>query len=198
MAIRKFKRRNALIFLFIIAIMLSSYSSYSKYTSSKVAYSNSKVAVWSIKVNTEDISNKSVLTNNVQFNIMSNSAYIASGKFAPTSEGYFDIVLDTSETEVTVNYNIDIKLDTITSLIGCTIAGYEEILDTSNVSTNIPANLNTVENNQISGTILLEENTSEQVKKLRFYLKWDDDSEIENIEDSNVTIPIVITFEQQN
>lgn len=199
MAIKRSNRRgNLLIFLFIIAIMLSSYSSYSKYTSRNISSSNSKVAVWSIKVNSENIANKSILTNNLQFNIINNSEYIAQNKFAPSSEGYFDIIIDTSETEVAVSYNINIKLESVSSIQGCNLVGYEEITDTNIVPTNIPADLNIVTNNQISGTILLSENSNEQVEKFRIYLKWDDNNQIENTIISNVEVPIEIVVEQCN
>lgn len=199
MANKKFNRRgNLLIFLFIIAIMLSSYSSYSKFTSMNISSSNSQVAVWSIKVNSEDISNKSRLTNNLQFNIINNSEYIANNKFAPSSEGYFDIIIDTSETEVAVFYSININLESVSSIQGCNVVGYENIVDTNIASTSIPTELNPVINNQISGTIFLSENSNEQVEKFRIYLKWDDTNQIENTIISNVEVPIEIGVEQCN
>lgn len=206
MAIRKSRSRfDLLVFLFIIAITLGSYSSYSKYSSSASGSSNVNIAAWNVKVNSEDITNSTTLSEKINFKTISNE-YVAPNKLAPSSEGYFDIVLDTTSAEVAAHYTISIDLSSTSTLGSVSLIGYDDtITDFSIESTSVPneENLREINDNKIEGDILLDTNTNKgQVKNFRVYLSWNDDenlNETQTVAGSSTTdveIPITILVEQ--
>ena len=174
MAIQKKKKSmDLLVFIFIVAIMLTSYSSYSRYTSSVNTSANVDVAAWNVEVNTEDVTNSTTLTENLTFNILgADTTKVASGKIAPASKGYFDVSINTSGSEVAAQYTVTVDMSNVSTLNGLTVIGYA-LNDTSNDLTAITPL--TVSNNEatISGTILLGNNYNSTVN-VRVFLEWVD------------------------
>lgn len=206
MAIRKTRSRfDFLVFLFIVAITLGSYSSYSKYSSSASGSSKVDIATWNVKVNSEDITNSTTLIEKINFKTISNE-YVAPNKLAPSSEGYFDIVLDTTSAEVAAHYTISIDLSSASSLGSVSLIGYDDtITDFATESTSVPSeeNLSEINDNKIEGDILLDTDTNKgQVKNFRVYLSWDDDESLNETQTTagssttDVEIPITILVEQ--
>lgn len=77
------------------------------------------LGAWKIKINEKDIT---ATTGQVEtFTIANNqlgyvnSEYIQAGKIAPNGEAYFDIVIDPSQTDVSIMYTIDIDTKGISS-----------------------------------------------------------------------------------
>ena len=120
MAIQKKKKSmDLLVFIFIVAIMLTSYSSYSRYTSSVNTSANVDVAAWNVEVNTEDVTNSTTLTENLAFNILGvDTTKVASGKIAPASKGYFDVSINTSGSEVAAQYTVTVDMSNVSTLNG--------------------------------------------------------------------------------
>ena len=206
MAIKKKKRGfDILVFLFVIAIALGSYSSYSRYTSSVAGTSSIDVAAWNVRVNTEDITNTANLSQNISFTPIS-SQYVAEGKMAPSVGGYFDIIIDTTNAEVASTYTINIDVTDLEDLTEFSVAGYE-IFDAGDVIpstvTEIPSDLESATtrtaNNRTysvisSGVITLDSNGKGSSETVRVYLEWSENGT--NPSSSNVQIPVNIEVEQ--
>ena len=170
------------IFLFFVVEI------YARFKSAAAGVGAMEVAIWSIKVNDEDILNKSVLTEKVSFKVL-NNIFTAEDKLAPSCQGYFDIVIDASATEVSSQYEIEIDeiaLDLL-NIKGFKLVGYE--VNPLVVPDFIPTTLNT--NLNIKRTILLNEsNPSLQKETIRIYGEWNDDLE-SDIEHTDTGINIL-------
>lgn len=207
MAMKKKKSSfDFLVFLFVIAIALGSYSSYSKYTSSVSGTSSIDVAAWNVTVNTEDITDATELTQEISFNPIS-SQYVAAGKMAPSVGGYFDVIIDTRNAEVASTYTIKIDVTDLESLGGFNVAGYELYAENQAVPSEvneIPEDLldvteTTIDQHTykvISSEILTLDSTGKGAKEtVRVYLEWDGD-EGTNPNSETVQIPVGVTVEQ--
>lgn len=215
MAIRK-KRSSfdLLVFLFIIAIALGSYSSYSKYTSSVSGNSSVDIAAWKVSVNTEEITNKARLDEELTF-VPIGSTYVANGKIAPSLGGYFDIIVDTTEAEVAATYTVTIDVTNAASLGGLSVVGYQvysadDVIPTEVNSIPDEASLESVANSTkdeevegevvtksystISGRKIYLKNNKGQVETLRVFLKWDENGV--STSSSSIEIPVDIVVEQ--
>lgn len=195
-----------LVFLFVIAIALGSYSSYSKYTSSISGKSSVDVAAWNVVVNTEDITNATELEQEISFTPIS-SQYVAAGKMAPSVGGYFDVIIDTRNAEVASTYTIKIDVTDLESLGGFNVAGYEVYEENETLPssvTEIPEDLLSVTETTISertykvissGILTLDSNGNGSKETVRVYLEWDGE-EGTNPNSATVQIPVGVTVEQ--
>jgi len=133
------KISNFLIFYAFIILFLCFKMTLSKYTLIGNAQTTVSMAAWKIKVNSENLeaTNKFIL-NNIQ--TLSNAQTVAN-KIAPNSKGYFDIILDIEDTEVSVDYKLELDTNKIISKgIDLKLTGYS-IND---------GDIKTIENNTIS------------------------------------------------
>ena len=164
----------AFISLFLCIITLQ--DTYAKYTSMVDETTNIAIARWRILVNDFDIRSNSS-TSNLITPVFSGTQNIASGVIAPTATGYFDIVVDSTGTDLSFAYNISIA-NTNDSLV-------QDIVVTR-------ATLNgedvTITNNVLSGTVPL--NSPNKVNTFRVYIEWDDgvDQTMNNADDTNTTL----------
>ena len=76
--------------LYLITLVQDTYA---KYTSSANANTNITISHWNILVNNQDIKNNSNFTNTIK-PVFEDNENIATGVIAPTSKGYFDIIID--------------------------------------------------------------------------------------------------------
>ena len=95
---KKFKLLLAMISLLVLVNTIQ--ETYAKYISSASASSNFTIAQWAFKVNDQDVLSQSDFSSTLVPVIDSNSN-IKQGYIAPTSTGYFDVVIDYSEVGVT-------------------------------------------------------------------------------------------------
>ena len=76
------------------------------------------LGVWAIKVNGVDISNGG---ENATFTMTEDnltyidSEHVKNQKIAPGTQAYFDIVIDSTNTDVSILYTINMKLDEVTT-----------------------------------------------------------------------------------
>ncbi len=155
------------IILAIIALVLcitQIKQTYAKYTETKEGDTDFSVAKWKILVNNNDITESSTMSSLINPIYLENEN-VKEGVIAPGSEGYFDLVIDASETEVSFEYKISISTSENSSVKDLIITGY-----TLNDSAVIPvdSNLNNI-SNQINYKDINKINT------LRVYFKWLDD-----------------------
>lgn len=181
--------------LSILACIFFIKDSYAKYITSRNESTNLTVARWRILVNNNDIRNSNT-TNTVITPVFDGTDNIKEGIIAPTSEGYFDLVIDATEADVSFKYKIDLSVNEnsiVKDLIATkyTINNGEEItLDRDN---------QTIEN-----TVLRVNNTS--VINIRVFIKWDDgeNATMDNTQDTQATntgtakMNVNLTFTQVN
>lgn len=155
---------------------------FAKYITSANQIASIPIARWNIKVNDVSIKNNSTLSSVIS-PVFPGNSHIASGVIAPTAEGYFDLVFDFSDTDVSFIYDINIKPNKDSSVTDLVVSGYsvdnEERLDFDS-------------NTGISDTIYY--NSGIDSRTIRVYILWDDSSNasMNNIADA------AATFESSN
>lgn len=113
--------KKLLTILVLIMLIISFFqitSMYALYKEQIQGEYNTLLGAWKIKVNETDITTSGqvetfTIANN-QLGYLS-SEYIQAGKIAPNGQGYFDIVIDPTNTDVSIIYEIDIDTDAISS-----------------------------------------------------------------------------------
>ena len=172
----KKKKDIYFIILFLIIVSISfAYlfqASYAKYKRQIEGNADATVANWNIKVNTETINNKSVLTNSIIPTIDSNQ-YIKSGVIAPGSTGYFTLTIDATEADVDFSYEISGAVHEDTPLNDLVVTEY------SQGGARIPYN----SANKITGDIT--KNTPSTT--ITIYFKWDDNALTETMDNQDDT-----------
>lgn len=117
---KKFRLLLAMLSLLLLTNVVQ--ESYAKYISSASANSNFSIAQWTFKVNSQDVLNDGNFTNTI-VPVVNPNENIRDGYIAPTSTGYFDIIVDYSE--VGVSFNNEITLTPSNSLTDLVITGYK-------------------------------------------------------------------------
>lgn len=184
---------------FTISLISNTYSRYVVDAASNLEVQFSK---WQILINETDITNNNssqiVLTPNIEKN-----EYVKENTFAPSSEGYFDILVDPTNVELSFDYTISLELlnenmpDLLITNYSIINSNYDEEKDT--------LTLNDIENNQITGTLQYNEDSFESFT-IRVYFKWYEgeneqmndtqDTEIANTQE-NLQIKANINFSQK-
>ena len=148
----------------ILGIFLG--NTYAKYITSANSNADISIARWNILVNNQDVTSNNTLTN-VITPIFPGNNNIASGVIAPTAEGYFDITIDASNTDVSLSYEITTTDNPNSIVTDLVLSGYsidngerQEIIEDENG------------NFKITGNILY--NSQDKDISLRVYLKWND------------------------
>lgn len=168
--------------LFLIISLSVIKNTYAKYITSADGDANINIARWKILVNNQDIEQNKELSN-VITPVFDGNDNIASNVIAPTAEGYFDILIDASNTDVSLKYEITTSDNADSAVSDLIISGYS--IDDS-------------ERQQIvsdDGQIKIENeilyNSTDKDIKLRVFLKWNDDetngATMDNQADTNAT-----------
>lgn len=135
---------------------------YAKYKTDISGESNINVARWRILVNNQDIRNNSDTKAIITPTLMENEN-IKEGVIAPTSVGYFDIIIDCSAADVSFSYEIGTAVNATSNVNDIVVTGYSiddgEIIAIDNDSV-------------ISNNVYNRDNVS--TITLRVYIKWDD------------------------
>ena len=170
-------------------------NTYAKYSSDVDTSTNISIAKWNILVNNKDIKNSSDFSNSVVA-VFTGNDNINDGVIAPTAEGYFDIVVNTSNVDVSYKMDMSINVSNDSAVKDLIITGYT-------VNNGPLTSLNTSSYN-LSSSVSHSETV--RIYTYRFYVKWDDSesSTMNNEEDTNTTInsgkakfDIVTSFIQQ-
>ena len=182
------------------------------------------LGVWSIKVNETDITSSGQVET---FNIADTqlqyieSEYIEAGKIAPDGQAYFDIVIDPSETDVSIVYQVDLGtiatgsnkvIDSVTGAV--TTPASEATIELINVEnyfgqgangqTNKTENTtNYTEGNLYTSVIPIDMITQGYKNYVRLYFKWINkednnitDTALGEIENSTISVPLQINLKQ--
>lgn len=142
---KKFKLLALLMTLSITMCIMS--NTYSKYAADTTGNVEVTFAKWQILVNTTDVTDGVSRTLTITPTIDTN-ANVAANKLAPASTGYFDILVDPSNVEVSFNYTISLSGDN--NIADVKMTRYA-ILDSDYTPGDTIEKTN-ITNNQITGT----------------------------------------------
>ena len=180
------KEKKYIIIMGIIIIILLSIiigNTVAKYITSKSSDADINIARWQVLVNNTDITSAATL-NNIITPVFPGNNNIASGVIAPTAEGYFDITIDASNTDVSLGYEITTSPNDTSIVTDLVMSGYS--IDGGTKQAIVPD-----ENDEfkVTGNILY--NSQDKDVSLRIYLKWNDDendgAEMDNSDDTSTT-----------
>lgn len=180
------EKKYIIITLIIIIIIIESAvigNTIAKYITSANSNADINIARWKVLVNNQDVTSTATL-NNVITPIFPGNNNIASGVIAPTAEGYFDIIIDATNTDVSLNYEITTSPNTESIVTDLVMSGYaidngkrQEIVEDENGNFKINGQINY--------------NSEDKDISIRIYLKWNDNTEdgaeMTNSEDTATT-----------
>lgn len=159
------RKKNSFKRLYIIIIFLFAISfTFSCYSETQQVNVIADVAKWKIKINNYEI-NENLPTNVINLIYENNSN---ENVILPGQTGYFDIDIDPTGTEVSIEYQLIINLDNMPNdmqLTGYTLNPLE-----NDIKENMPSN------NTITGNIALENGealNSSYKKTYRIFWEWD-------------------------
>lgn len=152
---------------------------YAKYLDTKEGDTDFTIAKWKILVNQQDITEASTMSSLITPVYIENE-HIKEGVIAPGREGYFDLVIDSSNTEVSFRYDISVTSSENSSVNDLIITGYS--LNDSEI---IPVS---DQLNNLSNVIYYTDTNKEN--KIRIYFQWRDGTgeNMNNEADTNASI----------
>lgn len=191
---QKFKLLLATISLLICISFIK--ETYAKYITEANANANITVAKWKILVNNQDIVNNNNITETISPKFTGNSN-IKDDVIAPGATGYFDLIIDPTNTDVTFSYEITSSINENSSVKDLYITGYS-------INDNEEINFNDDEQKIIKDTIFYAEDRTNT--KIRVYISWQDgenetmdniaDTSATMLEDNNAKVDVNIKFIQ--
>lgn len=137
-------------------------STFAKYVTSIDGDVNTNIARWRILVNDTDVHTNASLSHAIA-PIFYGNDFIAPNVIAPTSEGYFDLVIDSTSTDLSFSYSIDIAVSENSSVRDLVAFAYQ-VNDGPIINADFLSN--------IGGNVI--RNLSENVNTVRIFIKWDD------------------------
>lgn len=167
-----------LAFLSLILCLFFIQESYAKYLTATSESTTMSIARWRILVNNKDIRDGNS-ANAVITPIFTGNDNIAANIIAPTSEGYFDLVIDASEADVSFKYKIEIGVNNNSSVKDLIATGYQ-----INGGTTMPLDK---DNQVIEGNVMYSANTG--TINIRVHILWDDSdsASMDNAMDTEAT-----------
>ena len=107
---------------------------YGKYVTDIDESANIKIARWRILINGEDVRNNSTSETVISPTFTGNDN-IESNVIAPHAEGYFDLIIDGSDADVSFKYDVELAVNENSSVKDLIVTGYSinesEIIDSS-------------------------------------------------------------------
>ena len=165
-SIHRTKRYN-LIYAIILILFLMIPTTFSRYTTTAEGETSVNIANWQISINGVDLTQNATLNDKIDL-VYGNQH---NGMILPGETGYFDIILDPTGTEVSVEYEIVIDLSNMPQ--NMILTGY---------TLNVGEMMNVPNNNTFTGEIRLSnqsqlDNSNKQT--YRIYWQWTGSSEIQ-------------------
>lgn len=158
--------KKRLILLAVLSIILCLFfvqESLAKYITAADETANISIARWKILVNDEDIRDENTV-NTVINPVFLGNDNIAENIIAPTSEGYFDLIIDAREADVSFKYKISMSVNQNSSVKDLVATKY-----VVNGGESITMDIN---NQTIENTVLYGNNNS--TINIRVYIVWND------------------------
>ena len=182
-----------LIILFVISLTVTLYvisDSFALFESEKEFVVNSDIGQWDIYVNGDSINETATFSvSNIN---VSGDSNVRTNYFAPGTSGYFDIVINPGDTEVSIYYEIVCRTDRIQN---------PQIV-LSQIENVGQSDLTYLGNYTYAGIIPLSDIENGIITRIRFHVTWtnnDNNNVIDSLYGSSSAtfdIPMSITFKQ--
>lgn len=181
-----FKRLKLLIVFASLSVTLGFMSNtYSRYVADTTGDIQIGFAKWQVVVNENDISSSEISSINIT-PVIEENENIDSNTIAPSSSGYFDIVIDPTNIDVSFNYAISINLinENMPDLL---ISKYAYL--SSNYEIGDEITYNTLENNIIENTFQYNIDNYEPFT-IRVFFEWfeGEEEQMDDEMDTNIGI----------
>lgn len=187
------KKYAYLVIFFLTILMMTSVitKTFSLFQSEGVAIVNEELGKWKITINDIDATGT---TKSFEINdfLYENSTVVENGKIAPGRNGYFDIILNPSGTDVSILYDLDFDFTKITN---SAITTSVEVINGDRI-------IKTGEN-KYTGIINLADIQKGVKNTLRVKIKWENidqndeiDSNLGIMKNAKITIPVSIHLVQ--
>lgn len=153
---------------------------YAKYKTEVSGKASISISRWDVKVNDNSIKNNQDISSTIT-PVFPGNEYIASNIIAPTAEGYFDLFLDYTATDVAFKYEINVSPNEESAVKDLVTTGYS-VDDGEKIE--FPEF-----NAPISETVNLS--NENKTKKIRIYIIGNDDpdtSSMDNLSDTSSTL----------
>ena len=167
------RNKKVILLLAFLSLFVSMYfiqDTYAKYLTRANTDVTGAIARWNIVVNDEVIRNGDTLDNLIT-PIFVGSQHIKEDVIAPTVTGYFDLIIDSSDVDVSYTYSISITRNP--DLPDFVVTGYS-VDSGSLVSVDT-----SVATPTISNDVLLTDLT--RIHSIRVFIAWNDDSATETM-----------------
>lgn len=178
---KKFILFLAFISAFLCLIIIA--DTYAKYMTSAKQITNIPIAKWNIKVNNTSIKNNESLSSVIS-PVFPGTEHIASGIIAPTADGYFDLVFDFTDADVSFSYDISAVPNVNSSVTDLIVTGYS-VDDGETITLDEGASSNITDN--------IYYNSGINSRKIRVFIKWNDDTTTATMDNSADTAATLAT-----
>lgn len=175
-------KKNILIiiltFFSVILCIFFIQETYAKYLTSTTEETLLKIARWRILVNNNDIRDNKTANATIT-PVFDKNDNIAENIIAPTSTGYFDLIIDGSEADVSFTYQIEINPNEDSPVKDLVAEAY---------SINSGEKIYLTEENKIITQNIMQTDSS-KTATIRVYIKWEDgeNATMNNEEDTGAT-----------
>ena len=201
------KLLRILVLIMLIITLFQIANMYALYKDQLEGEYTSLLGVWSIKVNETDVSSGE---ENLTFNMTEdnltyvNSDHVKSQKLAPGTQAYFEIIIDPTNTDVSVLYTLHIKLEDVTEakLKLVNIENYFQKPGETEQLTNDEVYTDS-EINEHEAIIPLARINDQYLNHIRLYFEWENveennasDSALGQTENAKINIPLEINLKQ--
>ena len=163
---------------------------YALFESNKNYDVSSDIAKFVIKVNGSEAKTEEFVVDSIAYY---ENEYVIENKIAPLVDGYFDIVIDAEEVEVSLRYDIEFDFSSL-SIPGLVISSITELGGNTLVLT---------DKDTYSGLITLADMDSSTVNTVRVSISWQNDeanNEVDSswgmVADKVISIPVNVKLTQ--
>ena len=186
----KFKIILGIFGIFILTVIMYEFNaSYGLFESNNNMIVNSEIGKWNVYVGGSEATSG---TFNVDSINIIDSSNVKEGKLAPSTMGYFDVVIDPRNTSVSVRYDITFDFSSITG--NFSVTAIEEVNS---------GNLIRTGENTYTKVISLEDIKNGTTNTVRVHVKWnnieennDVDSVIGSTKNNYINIPVTVIVSQ--
>ena len=166
---KKLKLIAAFISLSVCLCLMS--NTYSRYVAGATGNVEALFSKWQILVNNVDITNN--LDSSIEFTpIIEENEYVAANVVAPSSKGYFDVVVDPSNVDVSFSYDITLGIEN-ENMPDLLIKGYSFV--PADYIGEEELEVIVAEENKISNTLNFDKETESfkfEAFTIRVYFEW--------------------------
>ena len=194
------------VLMLLIMILVTIYvinNTYAKYYSEAEGKVEQIIGKWIVKINDTNIATgeeiQEFTINQLQYNESDNTI---EGKIAPGMTGYFDIILDATESSVAVKYDVTIDGSALVEINKfIKISKQTVVIDGTEKDDEIVK----TDENTYTGIVKLEDIKSKKTNTVRVYVEWENDETESNdekdtslgkIENTQIEIPVTVKISQ--